>query len=507
MQPLDTEFGRKRQIDQSNCNKDYSCVEGFCPSFVTVHGGSLKRVTTSAVDSGQLFADLPLPPARPLEGPYNILVTGIGGTGVITIGALLGMAAHLDGKGCSALDFTGLAQKNGAVMSHVRIAPRPEDIATVRITSGGADLILGCDIVVSASPSALSRVERGVTQAFVNADLQPTASFVQNPDIDFEMNAMQATLREAIGERNLDVIDATGIAATLMGDSIATNAFMLGFAFQKGAIPLSLEAILRAIEINGAAIEMNKQAFTWGRLAAHDMARVRSVLQFRSRAASATKTLDEVIATRAEFLTNYQDKAYADRYLAAVAKVRKAETAVAPGASELTEAVAKNLFKLMAYKDEYEVARLYTDGSFAKKLSEKFDGAYSLKFHLAPPIFASRDKVTGHLQKKEYGPWMMRAFGVLARLKFLRGTAFDPFGRSAERRTERKLIEDYLSMLDARLAALRPEQLPLLTRLARIPETIRGFGHVKDDNVRKAMTERARLEAELDNSRFAAAAE
>jgi len=507
VQPLDTEFGRKRQIDQSNCNKDYSCVEGFCPSFVTVHGGSLKRVKTDAVDSGQLFADLPLPPPRALDAPYNILVTGIGGTGVITIGALLGMAAHLDGRGCSALDFTGLAQKNGAVMSHVRIAPKPEDIATVRITSGGADLILGCDIVVTASAPALSRVERGVTRAFVNADLQPTASFVQNPDIDFEETAMQAALREAVGERNLDIIDATGIAATLMGDSIATNAFMLGFAFQKGALPLSLEAILRAIEINGAAIEMNKQAFAWGRLAAHDMARVRSVLQFRSRTASTTKTLDDVIATRVEFLTNYQNKAYAERYRAVVAKVRRAEAAVAPSSSELTEAVAKNLFKLMAYKDEYEVARLYTDGSFAKKLSEKFDGAFSLKFHLAPPIFAARDKVTGHLRKTEYGPWMMRAFGVLARLKFLRGTALDPFGRSAERQTERRLIADYLAMLDARLAALRPEQLGLLTRLARIPETIRGFGHVKDENVRKAMAERARLEAELDNSRFAVAAE
>jgi indolepyruvate ferredoxin oxidoreductase len=507
VQPLDTEFGRKRQIDQSNCNKDYSCVEGFCPSFVTVHGGTLKRVKTSAVDSGQLFADLPLPAPWALEGPYNILVTGIGGTGVITIGALLGMAAHLDGKGCSALDFTGLAQKNGAVMSHVRIAPTPDDIATVRITSGGADLILGCDIVVTASPTALSRVERGATQAFVNADLQPTASFVQNPDIDFEMNAMQASLREAIGERNLEVIDATGIASTLMGDSIATNAFMLGFAFQKGAIPLSLEAILRAIEINAAAIEMNKQAFTWGRLAAHDMARVRSVIQFRSRASSATKTLDEVIAHRAEFLNSYQDKEYAERYRAAVAKVRKAESAVAPASGELTEAVAKNLFKLMAYKDEYEVARLYTDGSFAKKLAEKFDGDFSLKFHLAPPIFASRDKVTGHLQKKEYGAWMLRAFGWLSRLKFLRGTAFDPFGYSAERKTERRLVEDYLAMIEQRFATPKAEQLPLLTRLARIPETIRGYGHVKDDNIRKAMAEQARLEAELENSRFAAAAE
>jgi indolepyruvate ferredoxin oxidoreductase len=506
VQPLDTEFGRKRQIDQSNCNKDYSCVEGFCPSFVTVHGGRLKKIETSAVDSGQLFADLPLPAAPRLDGPYNILVTGIGGTGVITIGALLGMAAHVDGRGCSALDFTGLSQKNGAVMSHVRIAPAPEDIATVRITTGGADLILGCDIVVSVSETALSRVERGVTRAFVNADLQPTASFVQNPDIDFEIGAMQTALRDAIGERNLDIIDATGIAATLMGDSIATNAFLLGFAFQKGAIPLSLEAILRAIEINGAAVEMNKQAFAWGRLAAHDISRVRQVIQFRSRPAAATKTLDERIADRAKFLTDYQDQAYVNRYLAAVDKVRKAETAAAPSSSELTEAVAKNLFKLMAYKDEYEVARLYTDGSFAGKLAATFDGDISLKFHLAPPIFAARDRA-GHLRKQEFGGWMIHAFRLLARLKFLRGTAYDPFGRTAERKTERRLIEDYLAMLDRHTTALEQERIAPLARLARIPEAIRGYGHIKDEAIKKAMAEQARLEAELDNARFAAAAE
>ncbi|MFL5316259.1 MAG: indolepyruvate ferredoxin oxidoreductase family protein [Microvirga sp.] len=507
VQPVETEFGRKRQIDQSNCNKDFSCVEGFCPSFVTVHGGTLKRIKTSAVDSGQLFADLPLPPARELDAPYNILVTGIGGTGVITIGALLGMAAHVDGRGCSALDFTGLSQKNGAVMSHVRIAAKPEDISAVRITTGGADVILGCDMIVSAGPSALSRAERGVTKAYINADLQPTASFVQNPDLDFEMGTMQTVLRDAVGDKNLDIIDATGIASALMGDSIATNPFMLGFAFQKGAIPLSLEALLRAIEINGAAIEMNKLAFTWGRLAAHDMSRVRSVLQFRSRASAPTKSLDDIIATRAEFLTGYQDRAYADRYLAAVAKVRKAEAAASPASTELTEAVAKNLFKLMSYKDEYEVARLYTDGSFAKKVSEKFDGDFKLKFYLAPPIFAQRDKTTGHLQKQEFGGWMIHAFRVLAKLKFLRGGAFDPFGRTEERRTERKLVADYLGMIDQRISGLKAEQIPLLTRLARLPETIRGFGHVKEANIKLAAAQKARLEAELENSRFAAAAE
>src|SRR3984957_4597269 len=507
VQPLDTEFGRKRQIDQSNCNKDFSCIEGFCPSFVTVHGGALKKAGTSSVDSGQLFADLPLPERRELDAPYNILVTGIGGTGVITIGALLGMAAHLDGRGCSALDFTGLSQKNGAVMSHVRIAPRPEDIATVRIASGGADLILGCDIVVSANATALSRVERGLTLAIVNADLQPTASFVMNPDIDFEMSAMQGALRDAIGDKNLEIIDAPGIASALMGDSIATNAFLLGFAFQKGAVPLSMEAILRAIEINGAAIEMNKQAFTWGRLAAHDIARVRSVTQFRARAGTTTRTLDESIAYRAKFLSEYQNQAYADRYLATVAKVRAAEAKASPASFELTEAVAKNLFKLMAYKDEYEVARLYTDSAFANKLGEKFEGNVRLRFHLAPPLFARRDKATGHLQKKEYGGWMIHAFPLLARLKFLRGTPLHIFGYTGERKTERKLIDDYLAMIEPHVAAPKGEQLPVLTRLARLPEIIRGYGHIKEQSIGKFQAEKARLEAELENSRFAVAAE
>jgi indolepyruvate ferredoxin oxidoreductase len=291
-----------------------------------------------------------------------------------------------------------------------------------------------------------------------------------------------------------------------MGDSIATNPFMLGLAFQKGAIPLSLEALLRAIEINGAAVEMNKQAFTWGRLAAHDMSRVRSVIQFKSRAGAPAKTLDEQIALRANFLTGYQDKAYAGRYRAAVDKVRRAEAAAVPASTKLTEAVAKNLFKLMAYKDEYEVARLYTDGSFAKKLAEKFDGDYELKFYLAPPIFAKRDS-SGRLMKKEYGGWMLKAFGWLAKLKFLRGTSFDPFGRTAERKAERHLVEDYFAMIDRRLTSVKPEQMPLLAKLARIPEMIRGYGHIKEENISKAAAEKVRLEAELENSRFAAAAE
>jgi indolepyruvate ferredoxin oxidoreductase len=406
------------------------------------------------------------------------------------------MAAHVDGKACSTLDFTGLSQKNGAVMSHVRIAPQADDLATVRIAPGGANLILGCDIVVATSATAISRAERGLTRAVVNADLQPTASFVINPDIDFEMGAMRDALNQAVTPDHLDVLDATGLATALMGDSIATNAFMLGFAFQRGAIPLSLEAIQKAIELNGAAIEMNRMAFAWGRLAAHDLQRVVSAARFKSSAATpAKKTLDETIAFRAKFLADYQDEAYSKRYLAEVERVRSTEAKAAAGSTELTEAFAKGLFKLMAYKDEYEVARLYSDGEFAEALQGQFDGDPGLKVLLAPPLIARRDKVTGQLQKREFGPWIFRAFGVLAKLKGLRGTALDIFGYTAERKMERALPGEYSAMifrhLDGKL------DLPRLVALARMPEVVRGYGHIKEANVARYRAECVRIESEI----------
>ncbi|WP_027582304.1 indolepyruvate ferredoxin oxidoreductase family protein [Bradyrhizobium sp. Ai1a-2] len=497
VQPLETELGRKRRIDQSNCNKDFSCIEGFCPSFVTVHDPKLRKADRAATDPSALFADLPTPQPQVLSGPYNILVTGIGGTGVITIGALLGMAAHVEGLACSTLDFTGLSQKNGAVMSHVRLAPRAEDLASVRIAAGGANLILGCDIVVATSVAALSRAERGVTRAIVNADLLPTASFVMNPDLDFEAGAMRDALSEAVTSSDLDILDATGLATALMGDSIATNAFLLGFAFQSGAVPMSLEVLMKAIELNGAAVDMNKMAFSWGRLAAHDLARVVTAARFKTSSASpARRTLDEIIAFRAKFLTDYQDEAYSQRYLADVARVRAAETAAAPGSHELTEAFAKGLFKLMAYKDEYEVARLYTDGEFAKALKEQFDGESGLKVLLAPPLFARRDKVTGHLQKREFGPWVFSAFKLLTRLKGLRGTALDIFGYTAERRMERALPGEYSAMILRQLDK-KPLDVPRLVALAKAAELVRGYGHIKEANVARYRQECQRLEAAL----------
>jgi len=336
----------------------------------------------------------------------------------------------------------------------------------------------------------------------------PTASFVINPDIDFEAGTMRDALNEAVSGSDLDILDATGLATALMGDSIATNSFMLGFAFQRGAIPLSLEAIQKAIELNGAAIEMNRLAFAWGRLAAHDLQRVVTAARFKSSvAAPAKKTLDEIIAFRASFLTDYQDEAYSRRYLADVARVRTAEAKAAPGSQELTEAFAKGLFKLMAYKDEYEVARLYSDGEFARALQEQFERGPGLKVLLAPPLFASRDKATGHLRKREFGPWVFSAFNLLARLKSLRGTAFDIFGYTAERKMERALPGEYSAMILRHLDGNKPLDLPRLLALAKTAELVRGYGHIKEANVARYRAECARLESEIGQPVAAQAAE
>jgi indolepyruvate ferredoxin oxidoreductase len=494
VKPLETAFGRKREIDQSNCNKDYSCVNGFCPSFVTVENGTLRKLKTDAVSSAEdAFAKLPLPPAKALGEPFNMLITGIGGTGVITIGALLGMAAHLEGKGCTVLDFTGLSQKNGAVMSHVRLAATPEELAAVRIAPGGADLILGCDMVVAASPSAISRIENGVTRAIVNDHLQPTAGFVIDTNIDFQTAAMKRSLRQAVGEKGIDFVNASEMATALMGDSIATNSFMLGFAFQKGVLPLSLEAIERAIELNGAAVDMNKRAFAWGRLAAHDPAEIARAVRPLLREADKPAKPDDAISRRVDFLTSYQNAAYARRYRGLVEEIGQAEAVRTPSMSGLKDAVVANLFKLMAYKDEYEVARLYTDGTFREKLDRQFEGDYTLKVHLAPPILNRRDPVTGHLKKRAFGPWMFQAFGILARMKSLRGTAFDIFGYTEERKAERRLIEDYEALLREIICNLTPENHKLAVLLARIPEQIRGFGHIKEKNLKAAKANEAEL--------------
>ncbi len=498
--PVETEFGRKRTIDQSSCNKDYSCVNGFCPSFVYVDGGSLKK--PKKADASELPA-LPDPVPAGTAEPYGIVVTGIGGTGVITIGALLGMAAHLEGKGVSVLDMTGMAQKNGAVVSHVRIANQPEEIHATRIAAGEAKLILACDILTGVGYEQLAKMQKGVTRALINTALVMPAGFTRDPDLVFPLGSMEREIEDAVGPNDAEFLDATKLATGLMGDSIATNLFMVGFAYQRGLLPLSEASILRAIELNAAAIESNKQSFHWGRLAAVDPAKVSALAipSVKPDSQRISASLDETIARRAEFLTGYQDADYAKRYSDFVARVRIAEGVKIPGATALTEAVARYYFKLLAVKDEYEVARLYTEGDFAQRVASQFEGNYTLKFNLAPPLLAKVDPVTGVARKKTYGPWMMGAFRVLAKLRQLRGTPFDVFGRTAERRTERALIGEYETLIAELLAALAPHNHALAVLLAQIPEHIRGYGHVKERHLKAAKAKEAELLAEFRSAR------
>jgi len=498
VEPLETEFGRKRVINQSSCNKDFSCVNGFCPSFVTVEGGRLKKGKSSAV-SVEGFADLNEPQAISLKTPYGILVTGIGGTGVITIGQIIGMAAHLEGKGVTVLDMSGLAQKYGAVMSHVQLAARPEQMHATRLDTGGASLVLGCDLVVTASNEALAKMAPARTRAVVNASVTPTAEFVKNPNWQLPGTDLQRDISESV--QNADFVAATELATGLMGDAIATNMFMLGYAYQKGWIPLAGASLERAIELNGVAVEFNKKAFVWGRRAAADLEKVKRIAmpaEVIPIDQHLSRDLDELIERRMKFLTQYQDENYAARYRALVDKVRNIENA-AVNSSKLTEAVARYYAKLLAYKDEYEVARLYADGDFRKKIEAMFEGDYRMVFHLAPPLLAKKDPVSGEPRKMRFGPWMMPLFKVLSAMRRLRGTPLDIFGYSEERRTERALVREYEETLERLLAGLTPQNHALAVQIAAIPDEIRGFGYIKARNLAPARKKRDELLA-----RFAA---
>ncbi len=503
--PQETEFGRKRMIDQSSCNMDFSCVKGFCPSFVTVEGGKPRKSKAAKDVKQNEFAPLPQPELPQVSAsPYNILITGIGGTGVITVGALLGMAAHLEGKGASALDMTGMSQKNGAVTSHVRIAQSPQDIRAQRIAAGEADLVLGCDMLTAGAADAIAKTRAGRTVAVVNTHQQPTGHFAQQPDWQFPAERIQELINEAVEDR-AHFLEATRIATALMGDSIATNLFMLGFAFQKGLIPLEEASLMRAIELNGVAIEANKQAFLWGRRAAVDLQSVERVASPKQPVVlQIPQTLDKLIERRVEFLTAYQNAGYAQRYRQLVERVRQAEAQIDTG-DALARAVANNLFKLMAYKDEYEVARLYSDPAFEERLRSTFDGDFSIKFNLAPPLLAKRD-ANGHLIKSEYGSWMKYAFRLLARLKGLRQTAFDPFGYTEERKTERRLIREYQSDIEDCLKAVSKDRYKFAVNLAALPEKIRGFGHVKEANIAAYEKEREALLRQLRGEKLPQAA-
>ena len=496
--PVETEYGRKRAIDQSSCNKDYSCLNGFCPSFVTVEGGGLKKPGFTKVDANAFDDSRLTEPTLPsLDEPFGILVTGIGGTGVVTIGALLGMAAHIEGKGVSILDMTGLAQKGGAVVSHIRIGKTPEDLHAVRIAAGSADTLIGCDLMVAASPDVMAKLSSGQSRAVLNSHETVTGEFMRNPDMDFMGREMAEILRIAVGEDNARFVEASRLATALLGDSIATNLFMLGFAWQQGMVPLSAEAIESAITLNAVAVDFNRQAFLWGRRAAVDPDQVARIAEpavpLRLRERVVATSLEDIVARRVRTLTAYQNEAYARRYKDLVIRVQRAESERAPGRTGLAETVAQYYFKLLAYKDEYEVARLFTDGTFEKAVRDQFEGGYTLKFHLAPPLFAKRDPETGELKKQQFGPWMLKAFGLLAGLKGLRGTVFDVFGYTAERRIERRLIADYEALLAELLAALNSDNHELAVAIAAIPEHIRGFGHVKDAHLEKAKAEEAAL--------------
>ncbi|MCY4450909.1 MAG: indolepyruvate ferredoxin oxidoreductase family protein [Immundisolibacterales bacterium] len=507
VQPLETRLGRKRRIDQSNCNKDFSCVKGFCPSFVTVHGGAVRKVAGAGAGSEgpDPFADLPDPGRPGCVEPYGILVTGIGGTGVITIGALLGMAAHVEGKGVTVLDSTGLSQKNGAVASHVRIAERAEDLHATRIGAGAVRLLLGCDMVTAAAPESLATVEQGVSRVVVNGDVTPPAAFVIDNTIDLGSRLMARQIQDIAGREMVDFVEATRLATALLGDSIATNLFMVGYAWQKGLVPLAAESIEAAIALNAVAVDVNRQAFGWGRLAAHDPARVWKtagplMVAKEDGAAGeddAPESLDDIVEHRAAFLGDYQDAAWAERFRRTVERVRAAEAERTPGRDGLAEAVARNLFRLMSYKDEYEVARLYTSGEFEAGLRRQFEGDFRLRFPLAPPLIARRDPETGELRKREFGPWMFRAFRALAKMRRLRGTAFDLFGRTEERRMERRLIAEYEETVGEILDRLAPANHEAAVTLASVPETIKGFGHVKLRSVETARARRERLGAQF----------
>ncbi|WP_227816699.1 indolepyruvate ferredoxin oxidoreductase family protein [Nitrogeniibacter aestuarii] len=488
--PVETEFGRKRQIDQSSCNKDYSCLNGFCPSFVTIEGGGLRKPSAQTI-SESAFPSLPSPDIPETSRPFGILVTGVGGTGVVTIGALIGMAAHLDGKGVTVLDMTGLAQKGGSVFSHIRVANHPDDLHAVRIAAGEADAVIGGDVVVSTSSEALAKMSAERTRAIINCAETPTSEFAKNPDWQFPLADMERAVGDAIGAARADFFDATALATRLMGDAIATNLFLLGYAWQKAMVPVSHASLMQAIELNGVAIDMNKAAFLWGRRAAHDLARVERIAAPEAATAEKEVDLDALIERRAQWLSGYQDTAYAERYRQLVERVRRAEATL--GSERLTQAVAFHYFRLLAYKDEYEVARLYCDPDFWARIGATFEGEYEVRFHLAPPLTARVDPRTGRVPKRSYGKGMRHIFRLLARLKRLRGTRWDPFGWTSERRAERELITRYEADVAELLDTLSFLRHPLAVQIAECPATIRGYGHIKAANMKRAEAERERL--------------
>jgi len=481
VEPLETAFGRKRRINQNACNKDFSCVSGFCPSFVDVEGPRLRKPKTERLQAleAELSAALTMPQVPVLKGPFNVVVAGIGGTGVLTTGAVLGGAAHVEGKASTVLDFTGLAQKNGAVVSQVRLARDSNDIGAVRIGQGAADLLLGADMVVAAAADNAARLSPHRTAVVLNLDETPTSQIVRQRDAIQPASLMRARIRQRCQPGRFHTINANALAQALFGDTVVVHTLMLGFAWQHGLVPLTLEAILRTIELNGAAVPLNLSAFKWGRIAACNPGLLESVRTTSAVVAQAEQTLEQLIEARTADLAAYQDEAYAKRYRILVARAIEAEQRVAAGQQELARNVAISAYRLMAYKDEYEVARLYSGEEFRASLAAQFSSHSKLSLWLAPPLLSRIDPVTGRPRKRKFGPWIFTAMRLLAGMKGLRGTAFDPFGYTEERRSERAMATQFLQMVEEECDNLNPERYESMLELARMPQEVRGYGPVK----------------------------
>jgi indolepyruvate ferredoxin oxidoreductase len=505
--PVETPLGRKRKIDQSSCNKDYSCAKGFCPSFVGVLGGQVRRKAGALAGGSGAFMQrvdaLPRPAQWNWTGPYDLLVTGVGGTGVVTVGALVAMAAHLEGKSASVLDFMGFAQKGGSVLSFVRLADIPSRLNQVRIDTQQADALLACDVVVGASPEALGTVRHGRTKILANVHEVPVAESLRNPDAQLKVPALLEKLKFAAGADRVETLDAQKLAEAFLGDSIVSNILALGWAWQRGLVPVSLDALMRAIELNAVAVENNKLAFSLGRLAAEDPAAIDVLLAAEDPPAeNGPESIESLIERGVRHLTAYQDAAYAKRYEDFVRGVMQREQSLGLGdALPFTRIVAQSLLKLMAYKDEYEVARLYTDGEFLKSLQHQFEGDVRLEFYMAPPVLA-RPRGGQSPRKVRLGPWMMPFMKLLARGRRLRGTVLDVFGRTHERRMERELVGGFRARIEEIASQLDAARVKVACDIAALPLSMRGFGHVKLANVAVARAREAELLHRFDPQKY-----
>jgi indolepyruvate ferredoxin oxidoreductase len=503
--PKQTAFGIKRQIDQASCNTDLSCLEGFCPSFITISGGRPTIISTA--EAGRLeaaIAELPQPELPSVGDSFDIVITGIGGQGVVTVGRIAGMAADLQGLDSSVLDFPGLAQKGGGVMSYIRLTRRPGKVQAAHVPLGKADLLLAGDMVTALDSETIGRIRKNATRAIVNTHVSPTGANVLNPhsmlDASQLENRIIDTVGYDVGSGGPEFINASKVCARLTGMSITANIFLLGYAYQAGALPISIEAITQAITLNGSGSETNILGFAYGRLAAHDPALVEEIANLEKTVDSpGAKTLDQLILEREQHLGTYQNSAYGKRYRNLVDTARTAEQQIDGAGEAFTRAVAEGFFQIMAYKDEYEIARLLTDESFMRQVRSQFSGDLKIKLHLAPPLFTRRDRKTGKIHKIAFGIWIKPVLRLLARFKFLRGTHLDVFGYTRERRNERARIVEYEQTIGEICPSLSPGNLNTATEIAALASTIRGFGHVKEQNVKKAASRLARMLAHFRN--------